>query len=967
MREPGGGAMVHSWRALLEAGSVAGLEDGPLLERFADRQGDAGEAAFAALVARHGPMVRRVCRKLLDDPHDADDAFQATFLVLARKARGIQQPERLANWLYGTAHRASKKLRADAARRKKHEAARPGPVSGADPDRSEEAAIVLEEVAGLPTVCRVAVVLCDLEGLTQDEAARRLGCSDRTLRRRLTRAHDLLRGRLTRRGLAPPGAILAIGSDPVPEAIIDATARLASRFASGEAMVGVVPTSALILAEGVIEAMTWTKVKAIAALTGGLLALGGGIVAGSGFLPRPQDNPARPKSEPKAEARAVEANPSPAERYKALVKRWDDALKVYQEAVSKAKTPGEISEIFLRLGPLAKDYSPAFVALAEEFPADPVAVDALIWAANQALSSVYKPDDPGGRAYARALEILARDHANEPRVGAYCRILPISPVTIKGDFLRAIAGRSKDRVTKGQATLALAEYLRMEAAMAELIQRPDLPINFDLWTSANMPVDEQRRMEADPAAFRRQVEKFQSQYQPDYYKALKQADIAALRRESDQAYDRVTANFADVNAGAPFGPATRETLADLARRHHEPRPPIPPPSRYQPLAEAYKAALRKADEAGMPGGSGKPDLKAYFAASPKWSDFGPKMWAIAEAAPRSPEGFNALLWIVQHHMPFFDSAGERTALLARAVDALIGDHLEYIGDHLDDRDVAEGFNHWFPVPAPQIDRIFRTLHERGKTREIRGRMGLMLARYRKAEADLAESFNARGADPATRPEVAIFDPAYLDWLRKAGRGRLAEEAATTFEKVKADYGDVAYVYGPTPTGETLATVADRELADIRTLAVGQVAPEITGKDVEGRAMALSEFRGKVIVLDFGTHEHCGGCKLVYPKQRELIETHEARPFVVLGINTGDRLGVLKDLLAKKEVTWRCWWDGDDPLHPGPIITRWNIRGYPTFIILDHRGVIRFKDLHPFDPQFDPAIGALVKEAEAARP
>jgi thiol-disulfide isomerase/thioredoxin len=170
-----------------------------------------------------------------------------------------------------------------------------------------------------------------------------------------------------------------------------------------------------------------------------------------------------------------------------------------------------------------------------------------------------------------------------------------------------------------------------------------------------------------------------------------------------------------------------------------------------------------------------------------------------------------------------------------------------------------------------------------------------------------------------------------------------------------------------PTGETLATVADRELADIRTLAVGQAAPEITGKDVEGRAMALSEFRGKVIVLDFGTHEHCGGCKLVYPKQRELVEQHKARPFVVLGINTGDHLDVLKDLLAKKEVTWRCWWDGDDPLHPGPITARWNIRGYPTFIVLDHRGVIRFKDLHPFDPQFDPTIEALVKEAEAARP
>ena len=966
MRETGGRSVLHSWRALLDAGPVAGLDDGPLLERFAARQGDAAEAAFAALVARHGPMVRRVCRKLLDDPHDADDAFQATFLVLARKARSIQRPERLANWLYGTAHRASKKLRADLARRRRHEATRPGPVSGADPGRSEEAAIVLEEVAGLPTVCRLAVVLCDLEGLTQDEAARRLGCSDRTLRRRLTRAHDLLRGRLTRRGLAPPGAILAIGSDPVPGAIIDATARLASRFASGKATAGMVPTSALILAEGVIEAMTWTKVKAFAAVAGVLLALGGGIVAGSGFLPHTQDNPARPKPGPKAEARAVEAKTSPAERYKALVKKYDDALKIYQEAVAKATTAAEQSEIAMRIMPTAKEHTPAFVALAEEFPADPVAVDALIWAANLALGSVYKPDDPGGRAYARALEILARDHADEPRVGAYCRNLPLSPVTIKGDFLRAIAGRSKDRVVRGRATLALAEYLRMEAAMAELIRRPDLPINFDLWSSADMPVDERRKIEADPAAFRRQVEEFQVRFQPDYFEVLKRADVAALRLESERAYDRVAAEFADVNAGTPSGEATRETLADLARRRHEPRPPIPPASRFEPLANAYKAAEKKAQEASTTAGQGVPGVRAYIEAAPKWADFGPKMWAIAEAAPQSPDGFDALLWIVRP-MPFFDSYEERSAMLARAVDALIADHLEDIGDHLSDRKIIEAFNGWYPMPGPHGDRICRALFERGKTREIRARMGLMLARYRKAEADLIGSFDVRGADPAKRFEIALFAPSYLNNLRQAGHRQLAEEAAATFEKIKADYGDVADVNGVGPTGETLATVADRELADIRTLAVGQVAPEIAGKDVEGRAMALSEFRGKVVLLDFGTHEHCGGCKLVYPKQRELVETHKGRPFVVLGINFGDRLETLKDLAAKKEVTWRCWWDGDDFLHPGPITNRWNVKMYPTFIVLDHRGAIRFKDLHPFDPQFDPTIEALVKEAEAARP
>ena len=301
--------------------------------------------------------------------------------------------------------------------------------------------------------------------------------------------------------------------------------------------------------------------------------------------------------------------------------------------------------------------------------------------------------------------------------------------------------------------------------------------------------------------------------------------------------------------------------------------------------------------------------------------------------------------------------------MGRAVDALIGDHLDFIGDHLQDRKISEAFNHWYPIPGPHGDRICRALFERGKTREIRGRMGLMLARFRKAEADLIGSFDVRGADPARRFEIALFAPAYLDGLRKAGHARLADEAVSTFEKVEADYGDVADVNGVGPTGEALATVVDRELAEIRTLAVGQVAPEIVGQDVEGRPIALSESRGKVVVLDFGSHEHCGGCKLVYPKQRELVEKFKGRPFSILGINSGDKLETLKDLLAKKEVNWPCWFDGDDILHPGPITARWNIKGLPTFFVLDHKGVIRFKDLHPFDPAFDPTIEGLIHEAE----
>ena len=133
-------------------------------------------------------------------------------------------------------------------------------------------------------------------------------------------------------------------------------------------------------------------------------------------------------------------------------------------------------------------------------------------------------------------------------------------------------------------------------------------------------------------------------------------------------------------------------------------------------------------------------------------------------------------------------------------------------------------------------------------------------------------------------------------------------------------------------------------------------------------MKLSEFRGKVVLLDFGSHEHCGGCELVYPRLRSTLDRLRGRPFVILGINNHDHRDALKQAIAKGEITWRCWWDGDKLDGPGPITTSWNVRGYPTFFLIDHQGVIRSKaDLHPFDtPSFDNAIEALLKEAEVSQ-
>ncbi len=160
------------------------------------RRDAAAESAFAALVARHGPMVLHVCRQLLGDHQHAEDAFQAVFLVLARRARSVRDPDRLSNWLYGVALRTARKARSRLARRRKQERHDAGngsnPRSGLPADQSamarEQAEILHDEIESLPNAFRLPVVLCYFEGLTLDEAARRLRCPEGTLRSRLARA-----------------------------------------------------------------------------------------------------------------------------------------------------------------------------------------------------------------------------------------------------------------------------------------------------------------------------------------------------------------------------------------------------------------------------------------------------------------------------------------------------------------------------------------------------------------------------------------------------------------------------------------------------------------------------------------------------------------------------------------------------------------------------------------------------------
>jgi RNA polymerase sigma factor (sigma-70 family) len=183
-------------RMLFDAGTATGLTDGQLLERFATRGGDSAEAAFAALVDRHGPMVWRVCRAILRDDHDAEDAFQATFLVLVRRAGTLWVRDSLGPWLHRVASRAAARARVMASRRR---AAERRAIAMSDRNREdavgeEVAGLVHAEIDRLPERYRMPVVLCDVEGRSYEEAARHLRCPVGTVKSRLARGRERLRG-----------------------------------------------------------------------------------------------------------------------------------------------------------------------------------------------------------------------------------------------------------------------------------------------------------------------------------------------------------------------------------------------------------------------------------------------------------------------------------------------------------------------------------------------------------------------------------------------------------------------------------------------------------------------------------------------------------------------------------------------------------------------------------------------------
>jgi RNA polymerase sigma factor (sigma-70 family) len=296
------GGSADQLHRLWRSGTLGAVSDGELLDRFVSGRGEPAEAAFEELVNRHGPMVLRVCRSVLHDAHDAEDAFQAVFLVLANRAGAIRRGTSVASWLFGVAHRVALRGKRRAARKRAIDrlAAERTPEGYLPEADDPDWAILHEEIAALPEGLRAPIVLCGLQGLSYEAASARLGASETTVRGRLARARAKLKRRLARRGVTASSVLLVADSVSrveavVPPSLAHSTVQVALGFLAGG--------EAASLARGVLTSMFLNHLKVATVLI--ILGAWGGHRLWTAVADEPQQPPRvvqAPATTPKPEA-----------------------------------------------------------------------------------------------------------------------------------------------------------------------------------------------------------------------------------------------------------------------------------------------------------------------------------------------------------------------------------------------------------------------------------------------------------------------------------------------------------------------------------------------------------------------------------------------------------------------------------------------------------------------------------------
>jgi RNA polymerase sigma factor (sigma-70 family) len=934
----------------LAATGNVGTSDAELLNRFvAERDG----SAFATLVARHGTMVFGVCRRVIHDWHLAEDAYQATFLVLARRAAIVSPPGSVAGWLHGVAYRVAKSARHTHLRRTGREHPTDDPPEPATPDAPDADLrdMIDGELQQLPGKFRNLIVACDLEERDRRSVATALGIPEGTLSSRLTAARKMLARRLAQRGIAPSSvALVALGGPQlvaweVPRRVLESAAQL------GCTATGMVPAAVASLAAKASRMMTS---KALVPATVLLLTACGAMIAAltAGDAPPTPQPPVVPDSaflrhaEPKAATPVIRADDAAEGR--AIVAKSVEAIGAKAESKPLAMTCKEEGVVTAQGIKIPYECEWAFMG-PDYFRSDMTIKPG---GSKVDLVTIWREESGSILVMGQSIEMMDEQRVATINAVYAHHVLTLVPLLTDKAFKLTMAD---EKTVDGK----MAQAIKVERE-----KRPTITLYFD--KESWLLVKSEMVVKAEDQDWKEVL-------QETYFKDYKERDGRKVHTKESVFQDGI--------------PTMESTLSE--HKFHDrldaklfEKPLTTAREKCNKLVRIFAGdQVKIIKEFSVAKGTDRDKVTEKFQGLHK--EYADKFYQLAEENPKDPVAVDALFLIVQiagSHakadekvaaliatMPLPELNGKLqqvqvpwsatllVAVVKRAEaaenDPLAIDLLAFVAG----KKVVPGAEATIQKATtllvekypnhPALERVCRTLASGGSDSEktLKRIVEMATSPKVKAMAVLALGQNLSGQ---------------LDWFD--GRPEDADKLAAEAEKSLARAVDL---FGAEKMAQQKAS-AESELNAFRTVRVGKVAPEINGKDLDGKEFKLSDYRGKVVLLAFWAN-WCGPCRAMYPFERSLVKSLSGKPFALVGVNSDPDLEILKPALKKGNITWRSFTDGPDA-KKGPIYTAWNVQGWPTFFLIDHQGVIRRKCDGPgMEGLLEEAIEQLVKEAEKA--